>query len=316
MLKKKSQLSGSLMLLLAAFIWGSTFVAQDKAATEPFTFIACRNYIGAAVLMPVIAVIDVFSKKNGLLPKDFKVLSFSKKEVTGGIICGFILFIAASLQQYGIFVYPSEEAAAGKSGFITALYIILVPIAGLFLKKKAGVNIWVSVAIAVVGMYLLCIKSGFEILLADLILVLCAIGFTAHILVIDAFGPYVNGVKLSALQFFVSAVLGTIFMFIFEKPTFTAIINDIVPILYAGLLSSGVAYTLQIVAQKRTSPTVASVIMSLESVFAVLSGALFGEVMQTKEIVGCILMFAAVILAQIDFKSLKKEKVRDLTKKV
>lgn len=301
-MNSKSQLKGSLMLLLAAFIWGSTFVAQDKAATEPFTFIASRNLIGALVLVPVIAVIDVFSKKKGILPKDFKVLSYSKKEVIGGIFCGIILFIAASLQQYGIFLYPSDGAAAGKSGFITALYIVLVPIAGLFLKKKAGINIWISVAIATVGMYLLCVKSGFSVHYADLILFLCAIGFTAHILVIDRFSPFVNGVKLSALQFLVSSILGTIFMFIFESPSIGGIINDIVPILYAGLLSSGVAYTLQIVAQKNTNPTVASVIMSLESVFAVLSGAVFGEIMSGREIVGCVLMFAAVILAQINFK--------------
>ena len=301
-MNSKSQLKGSLMLLLAAFIWGSTFVAQDKAATEPFTFIASRNLIGALVLVPVIAVIDVFSKKKGILPKDFKVLSYSKKEVIGCIFCGVILFIAASLQQYGIFLYPSDGAAAGKSGFITALYIVLVPIAGLFLKKKAGINIWISVAIATVGMYLLCVKSGFSVHYADLILFLCAIGFTAHILVIDRFSPFVNGVKLSALQFLVSSILGTIFMFIFESPSIGGIINDIVPILYAGLLSSGVAYTLQIVAQKNTNPTVASVIMSLESVFAVLSGAVFGEIMSGREIVGCVLMFAAVILAQINFK--------------
>ncbi|MBQ3562197.1 MAG: EamA family transporter, partial [Clostridia bacterium] len=140
-MNSKSNIKGSLMLLLAAFIWGSTFVAQSEAQTEPFTYIACRNFIGTLVLLPVIAAIDVFSNKKGLLPKDFKVLSFSKKEITGGIICGCVLFTAASLQQYGIFLYPADGAAAGKSGFITALYIVLVPIAGLFLKKKAGINI-------------------------------------------------------------------------------------------------------------------------------------------------------------------------------
>ena len=301
-MNKKSQLKGTLMLLLAAFIWGSTFVAQTEAKTEPFTYIACRNFIGTLVLLPVIATIDVFSKKKGLLPKDFKVLSFTKKEILGGIICGVALFTAASLQQYGIFLYPADGAAAGKSGFITALYIVLVPIAGLFLKKKAGLNIWISVAIATVGMYLLCVKSGFEVHYADIILFVCAIGFTVHILVIDKFIPHVNGVKLSALQFLVAGILGTIFMFIFEAPSITVILNDAIPILYAGLLSSGVAYTLQTVAQKNTNPTVASVVMSLESVFAVLSGAVFGEVMSSREIVGCVLMFTAVILAQAEFK--------------
>ena len=304
-MNSKSNIKGSLMLLLAAFIWGSTFVAQSEAQTEPFTYIASRNFIGTLVLLPVIATIDVFSKKKGLLPKDFKVLSFSKKEITGGIICGIVLFTAASLQQYGIFLYPADGAAAGKSGFITALYIVLVPIAGLFLKKKAGINIWVSVGIATVGMYLLCVKNGFEVHYADLILFVCAIGFTAHILVIDRFIPFVNGVKLSALQFLVAGILGLIFMFAFESPSITVILKDAIPILYAGLLSSGVAYTLQIVAQKETNPTVASVVMSLESVFAVLSGALFGEVMSGREIIGCVLMFIAVILAQIEFKPLK-----------
>ena len=307
-MKSKSNLKGSLMLLLAAFIWGSTFVAQTEAQTEPFTYIASRNFIGTLVLLPVIATIDIFSKKKGLLPKDFKVLSFSKKEITGGIICGCVLFTAASLQQYGIFLYPADGAAAGKSGFITALYIVLVPIAGLFLKKKAGINIWVSVGIATVGMYLLCVKNGFEVHYADLILFICAIGFTAHILVIDRFIPFVNGVKLSALQFLVAGALGLIFMFIFESPSITVILKDAIPILYAGLLSSGVAYTLQIVAQKETNPTVASVVMSLESVFAVLSGALFGEVMSGREIVGCVLMFIAVILAQIEFKKPERER--------
>lgn len=310
-MKRNSQLSGSLMLILAAFIWGSTFVAQDKADTEPFTFIASRMFIGSAVLLPVIFTIDIFSKKKGILPKDFKIMSFSKKELLGGTICGCVLFVAASLQQYGIFFYPSEEAAAGKSGFITALYIVLVPIAGLFLRKKAGLNIWISVTIATVGMYLLCVKSGFKVETADLILLLCAVGFTAHILVIDYFSPQVNGVKLSCLQFFVCGILGLVFMFIFEKPTFTGIINDTVPILYAGLLSSGVAYTLQIVAQKRTKPAVASVIMSLESVFAVVSGAVFGESMKPQEIIGCILMFIAVLLAQFDFSAFKKKKAKN-----
>ncbi len=307
-MKNKTQLKGSLMLLLAAFIWGSTFVAQDKALTQPFTFICCRMLLGSVVLLPVIAVFDIIAKKRGKVPKDFKVLSFTKTELLSGCICGVILFIAASLQQYGIFFYPSEQAAAGKSGFITALYIVLVPIASLFMHKKAGVNIWVSVVIATVGMYLLCVKDGFKIHTADLILLLCAFGYTAHILVIDKFSAKVNGVKLSALQFFVSGVLGFTFMFIFEQPTLSGIIGDTIPILYAGLLSSGVAYTLQILAQQRTKPAVASVMMSLESVFAVLTGMLFGEHMSNREVLGCVLMFVAVLLAQIDFSVFKKVK--------
>ncbi len=306
-----SQLKGSLMLLLAAFIWGSTFVAQDKAQTEPFTFIFSRMIIGALVLVPVIIIIDVFSKKKGILPADFRIMSFNKSELLGGLCCGVVLFIAASLQQYGIHFYPSEEAAAGKSGFITALYIILVPIFGLFLRKKAGINIWVSVIIAIAGMYLLCFEVGFKMHTADLILLLCAIGFTIHILIIDHFSPHVNGVKMSALQFLVCGILGFIFMWIFEAPTLRGIVADAVPILYAGLLSSGIAYTLQIVAQKNTKPAVASVIMSLESVFAVVSGAVFGETMSQREMIGCVLMFAAVILAQIEIPKFKKTAVKN-----
>lgn len=295
------------MLLLAAFIWGSTFVAQDKAATQPFTFIACRMILGAVVLIPVIIAFDIIAKKKGTVSADFKIMSYTKTELIGGTVCGFILFIAASLQQYGIYFYPSEEAAAGKSGFITALYIVLVPIAGLFLRKKVGLVIWVSVAISTFGMYLLCVKSGFIIQTADLILLLCAVGYTAHILVIDHFSPRTNGIKLSALQFFVCGVLGLIFMFIFEEPTISGIKGDIIPILYAGLLSSGVAYTFQVIAQKHTKPAVASVLMSLESVFAVVTGMLFGEQMSGREVIGCVLMFFAVLMAQIDPSVFKKQ---------
>lgn len=309
-MKQAKQLKGSLMLLLAAFIWGSTFVAQDKAATEPFTFIACRMILGAVVLIPVIIVFDIVAKKKSVASTDFRIMSFTKTEFIGGTVCGCILFMAASLQQYGIYFYPSEEAAAGKSGFITALYIVLVPIAGLFMRKKSGFIIWVSVAIATVGMYLLCVKKGFVIQTADLILLVCAVGYTAHILVIDHFSPKVNGIKLSALQFFVCGVLGIIFMFIFEEPTISGIKGDIIPILYAGLLSSGVAYTFQVVAQKHTKPAVASVLMSLESVFAVVTGMLFGEHMSGREIIGCVLMFAAVLLAQIDPAAFKKQQIK------
>ncbi len=304
----KSQFKGSLMLLLAAFIWGSTFVAQDKAQSEPFTFIAVRMFIGSLVLLPVIAITDQFAKKKGLLPKNFKVLSFNKKELLGGLVCGIFLFIAASLQQYGIFFYPEGSAAAGKAGFITTLYIVLVPILGLALKKKTRFNIWVSVLLAIVAMYLLCVNQGFTVHSADLILFTCAIVFAFHILAIDYFSPFVNGIKLSALQFFVSGLLGLIFMFIFEAPSVSKIIGDTVPILYAGLLSSGVAYTLQILAQQRLKPAVASVLMSMESVFAVLTGALFGEIMSTKETIGCVIMFAAVLLAQMEFKERSKIK--------
>ena len=203
--------------------------------------------------------------------------------------------MASNLQQFGV-----KYTTVGKAGFITALYIVLVPIFGIFLKKKVGVKVWISVAISVVGLYLLCMTEKLSISKGDFLVLLCAIVFSIHILVIDHFSPLVDGVRMSCIQFWITGILSAIPMFLFEKPSLSAIFAAAVPLLYAGVMSSGVAYTLQIVAQKDADPTVASLILSLESVFSVLAGwAVLGQVMSMREICGCVLMFAAIILAQL-----------------
>lgn len=299
------KIKGSLMLLIAAAIWGSAFVAQDAGMdyVGSFTFNGVRMLIGAAVLVPVIFIFSKKTLPDGSVKVD--VLP-TKTEWIGGAICGVVLFVASSLQQIGISLYGDDQAAAGKSGFITALYVVLVPVFGLFMKKKVPFSVWIGIAVAVFGMYLLCITSGFKLSVADIFVLLCAVCFSFHILTIDKFSPSVNGIKLSAIQFLVCGVISVIFMFIFESPDLKNILGAAVPILYAGVLSSGVAYTLQIMGQKNTDPTVASILMSLESVFAALTGALFGERLSGREICGCVLVFIAVLLAQIDFERFTK----------
>lgn len=298
------KLRGSLLLLLTAIIWGSSFVAQDIGVeyVESFTYNGIRMLIGAVVLVPVIAL---FCKKT--LPDGRKAPDMmpSKREWLAGAVCGIILFVSSSLQQFGISFYSAEEAAAGKSGFITALYVVMVPVFGLFMHKKVPISVWIGIIIAVIGMYMLCMNSGLSLSLADLLVLLCAVMFSFHIIAIDHFSPTVSGIKMSAIQFLVCGILGIICMFIFESPSVDSILKAAGPILYSGVLSSGVAYTLQIIAQKDTDPTVASIIMSLESVFAAVTGALFGERLSSREILGCVLVFAAVLLAQLDFSEIK-----------
>lgn len=294
------QLKGSLILLLTALIWGSSFVAQDVGGNSvgPFTFNASRWIVGAITLMPVMLSVKKVTPEG---KKVFDGLP-KKPELIGGSVCGVILFISSTLQQVGISLYGEEEAAAGKSGFITALYIILVPLFGVFLKKKIPFRVWVSVIIALMGIYFLCITESLKLSSADIFVFLCAVSFTLHILTVDKFSAGINGIKFSAVQVAVCGILSTICMFVLENPNIENILSAAVPILYAGVLSSGVAYTLQIVGQKNTDPTVASVLMSLESVFAAITGAFFGEVLTVREIIGGILMFTAVILAQVDIK--------------
>ncbi len=217
----------------------------------------------------------------------------------GGCLCGIVLFIASSFQQIGI-----QYTTVGKSGFITALYIIIVPVLGLLFKKKVQKRVWFSVVIALIGLYLLCIKENFEISRGDFLILMCAVCFSIHILVIDKFSPLVDGVRMSCIQFFVAGILGIIPMFIFENPELANLIQAYSPILYAGVMSSGVAYTLQIIGQKYTSPVMATLIMSLESVFAALSGWLIlGEILSVKELIGCVLVFAGIIIAQLPDKN-------------
>lgn len=286
----------NLMLVVTALIWGSAFVAQSVGMDYlgPFTFNSIRCFLGGLILLPVIKLFDM-QKKNDTKRKNPRTL------LVGGICCGTALAVASSLQQLGI-VYTT----AGKAGFITALYILIVPVMGLLLKKKVGKKTWIGVALAVIGMYFLCITDGFSISGGDFLVFLCAIIFAVHIMVIDHFSPRVDGVKMSCIQFFVCGILCAIPMLLFERPDPAQILAAWMPLCYAGFLSCGVAYTLQIVAQKNTNPTVASLLMSLESVFAVLTGwIILGERLTPREFAGCALMFAAIILAQLPEK--KKE---------
>lgn len=280
------------MLLLTAFIWGIAFVAQSVGgdAVGGFTFQGVRNLIGALVLLPVIAVTERGKKK---VQEDRKTL------LMGGICCGILLCIAGNLQQIGI-----ADTTVGKAGFITAMYILIVPVLGIFLKKKAGFKVWIGVLLGAVGLYLLCMNGeSFSMGKGDVLVLACSFVFSLHILVIDHFSPKVNGVKLSCIQFFVCGVISMILAFVFEKPSVQGILTGWLPILYAGALSCGVGYTLQIIGQKNMDAAVASLILSLESVFSVLAGwVILHQTLTGRELFGCLFMFAAIILAQLPQK--------------
>lgn len=288
------KLRGNLMLLLTALIWGSAFVAQTVGMDHvgPFTFNCARMFLGALVLLPVIAWREEHNpanKKAHGLPEN----GSGRVLAAGGISCGVMLFLGSSLQQCGL-----QYTTPGKAGFITALYVVLVPIAGLAFGRKPRWWVWLSVAMSAAGLWLLCMTGAEGLSLGDSLVLLCALAFTGHILCADHFSPLVDGVKLSCIQFFTCGLLSFIPMLL-EHPDLGAILSAAMPILYAGVLSSGVAYTLQIVAQKDTDPTVASLILCLESVFAVLAGALVLHQIPTgRELAGCVLMFAAIVLAQ------------------
>jgi drug/metabolite transporter (DMT)-like permease len=283
-----------ILLFLAAVIWGAAFVAQAVGMEHigPYTFNAARSLVGGVALLPVIAIFDRFKSPE----RRQEEKANRKTLLLGGISCGVALCVASNLQQVGI-----QYTTVGKAGFITALYIVIVPILGIFVHKKVGAKLWVSVVIAIFGLYLLCMSGSLSLGKGDLLVLLCAVAFSIHILVIDHFSPKVDGVKLSCIQFFVAGVLSLVPMLASEGvPAAHDVILSWAPILYAGVLSSGVAYTLQIVGQKGVNPTVASLVLSLESVFSVLSGWLIlHQSMSTRETLGCILMFAAIVLAQL-----------------
>ena len=296
---KNGEMKGNILLVITAVIWGAAFVAQSVSMDHigAFTFQGVRSLIGSAVLVPVILALTSVKKKKGEYVKP------GKKEKAqlwkAGIICGIILTVAANLQQAGI-----QYTTAGKAGFITALYIVVVPILGLFMKKKVSLRIWMCVIMAMLGLYLLSMTEGFRLSMGDTLVLLCAIAFSFHIVVVDHYASIVDGVKLSCIQFLVCGVISSILMFIFEEPQIDGLMKAAVPILYAGVLSCGVAYTLQIVGQKYTRPTVASLLMSLESVFAVLAGMIIlREIPTAREAIGCIVMFAAIIITQLPEKT-------------
>lgn len=301
MKKETSTLKNSLLLLLTATIWGVAFVAQSVSMDYigGFTFNAVRNIIGAITLIPVILI---FSKQNPAADQNPADKQKARKTlITGGICCGILLCLASNFQQFGI-----KYTTVGKAGFITACYIIIVPIIGIFLKKKCNPFIWIAVLLSLGGLYLLCISpgEGFSIGKGDTLVLICAVVFSFHILTVDHFSPLVDGVKMSCIQFLVCGILSGIPALIFENPNITNILQAWMPILYAGILSCGVAYTLQIVGQKGMNPTVASLIMSLESCISVIAGWLIlGQNLSSREIFGCVLMFGAIMLAQLPQKS-------------
>lgn len=290
------------MLILTAFIWGTAFVAQSVGMDYlgPFTFNGVRSIIGGIALLPCIALLNKINGTSGEREENKREL------ITGGIACGFLLFTASSLQQVGI-----QYTTAGKAGFITAFYIVIVPVLGIFLKKKIGWKVWLAVMLAFAGLYFLCITEKFSVGKGDILIFLCALVFSVHILVIDYFSPKVNGVRMSCIQFFVCGAVSVPFMLVLETPRISAMAAGMVPLLYAGVLSCGVAYTLQIVGQKNVNPAIASLILSLESCFSVLAGWLvLGERLSIRESFGCILMFAAILLAQLPDKKKEQQKRR------
>lgn len=300
MQKQQIPLKNSLILLLAAIIWGIAFVAQSVGMdyVGGFTFNAARSLIGSAVLVPLILVLG--QKNSGSVSSHSTTSGQQSRKdlIIGGISCGICLCLASNFQQFGI-----KYTTVGKAGFITACYIVIVPVIGLFLGKKCSKFIWAAVVMSLVGLYLLCITDGFSVGKGDLLVLVCAFLFSVHILVIDHFSPKVDGVKLSCIQFLTCGILSGIPALLFEHPELSSILAAWQPILYAGVMSCGVAYTLQIIGQKNMNPTVASLILSLESCISVLAGwVLLGQQLSAKEILGCVIMFAAIILAQLPQK--------------
>ena len=292
-----------ILLFITAVIWGVAFVAQSAGMdyVGPYTFNAVRCLLGGIVLIPCVFFLTRSAKKeqkkDGTASK-MPVMDRPKDLLIGGLICGFMMFVSTTLQQVGI-----AYTTVAKAGFITALYIIIVPILGIFLKRKAGLKIWISVVIALVGLYLLCMKGSLSQSKGDFLILICSICFAIHIMVVDHFTEKVSGTKLSCIQFLFAGALSSVLMFLFEEPHWADIGAAWLPICYAGILSCGVAYTFQIIGQRGTDPTIASLILSLESVVSVLAGwILLGETLSPREILGCVLMFGAIILAQINPK--------------
>lgn len=297
----KFSFKSSVLLFLAAFIWGIAFVAQSVGMDYmgPLTFNGIRFLMGSMVLLPFILYRRSKNRKAEVTPYA------ASTTLIGGVCCGLALCAAALLQQYGI-MYTT----VGKAGFITTLYIILVPFFGIFLKRKIPGKIWIGAGIAAVGMYLLCMSEKLALSKGDAFVFVCAVLFAIHILVIDNFSPKADGVELSCIQFFTAGMIATILAFIFEQPTLGGVIAGIIPLAYAGILSSGVAYTFQVLGQKNMDPTIASLILSMESVVSVLAGfVILKQALTIKELLGCVLVFLAVILVQLPDRRKLKEMV-------
>ena len=293
------QFKGSIILLITAIIWGTAFVSQKVGMDYigPFTFGASRFLLGAVVLIPLILVSDWFDRsRRESLKENCPQPAYRMQDLLGGgILCGAALFFGASFQQYGI-VYTT----AGKAGFITALYIVLVPLLGLMAGRKGKLNTWIGVAMAAAGLYLLTINEGFSMQSGDFIVLIGTIFWALHIIAVDAYAGRADGLKLSFVQFATAGMFSAISAGVFENPDIKSIEACSGPILFSAVFVVGIAYTLQIVGQKYTKPTVAAIILSMESFFAAVSGAaLLGEVMSAKEKAGCVLMLAAVVVTQV-----------------
>ena len=294
---KSLRYRSNILLFIAALIWGTAFVAQREGVDvlHPVTYNGIRNFVGCLALTPVILFMDSRAKKKQTYVKDnLKTL------IIGGIICGVVLFTASTLQTIAL-----VDADEGKAGFMTALYLIIVPIFGIFLGKRIKPVVWICVVLATVGLYFLCVKEGtsFSFNKSELLLLGCAVVFAVHILVIDYFSPKVNGVKLSFMQFLVVGLISLVYIIAVDRPSMGDIVKCAVPILYAGVMSSGVAYTFQIVGQKGADPAVASIIMSMESLFALLAGIIIsGNEPTTRAIIGCAVMLVAIVLVELPEK--------------
>ena len=300
----KTQTKNSLMLMLCAFIWGTAYVAQSAGSgMGAYSFLAGRSWLAVLVLLPTMAAFDALRKKQGAAYGWPKERAERMTLLTAGLVCGTLLFAASAAQQIGITINPSTA----KAGFLTAMYVVLVPVFGLFLGRKGSAQLWASMVIAVVGLYLLCMKNGFGgVETSDWILFSCAVLFSFQIMSIDHFSPLVDGVRLSLLQFIVVAVESTAAALLFETPTLAEFGANLLPIAYCGVLSSGAGYTLQILGQKNLNPAIASLIMCLESVFSALGGwLLLNQSLSLRESAGCALIFAAVVLSQLPLEELR-----------
>lgn len=300
----KKQLS-NLLFLIATVIWGFAFVAQKEAAIIPaFTVGAIRSLFAVVFLILIIPLSDKLTKNGRRLISRRGGVDFNRRELIGGVILGVILVVASAFQQIGI-----EKTDAGKAAFITALYVVLVPIFSAFLGKRPTLNSIVSVPIAVVGFYFLCIKPGASLEVADLLMLMCAIIFATHIITVDRMSPGCDGFRMSCVQFATAFLLNTVVALIFEPPISMSAVSQTMPsLLFLGILSSGIGYTLQIVGQKNADPTVAAVILSMESVFGVIGAAfILGERMDGREYIGCGIVFLAVLLSQLDIDAIKNK---------
>ncbi len=288
----------AICLAATAFIFGVSFVAQDAASVyvSPFTFNCLRFFVAAVFLFALAFGLDIFRKKTNR-PTEKRSL---KTLIVGGAPCGLALGAAITCQQFG---FMDENMTSGKCGFISSCYILVVPIVRLFFGKKAKWTVWVGIALALGGLYLLCIGDVFALSPGDIVVMCCALGIAAHIMLCDRFAPKCDCIKLSAVQCLFISLISLPLMFIFETPSVEAIGNAVLPVLFCGLVASGAGYTLQLIGQNGANPTAASMIMSLESVVSAVAGAIvLGQLMTIKQIIGCALIFAAVVLAQLPDK--------------